>query len=62
MGNSKNITLDRAVEAMRILPEEAQAELAKELVAVVAIRLATPRAHIGRNDFLARLRRYNPTL
>ena len=56
MSNSKNITLDQAAEAMRTLPKEAQAELAKELVAVLAIRLATPRAHIGRNDFLATLR------
>ena len=35
MSNSKNITLDQAAEAMRTLPKEAQAELAKELVAVL---------------------------
>ena len=78
MSNAKTITLDEAIAAVQTLPEEAQAALAEELVAlvedyrspgltdaqreIVKGRLAQPRKHVARGDFLAMLRRYNPTL
>jgi hypothetical protein len=71
-------TLEDALKAAKVLPEEMQFELAEELVAlvedyqtpgltpeqkkVVKERLSMPRTHILREDFLAMLRRYNPTL
>ena len=78
MSDTKTATLDEAVAAVRQLPEDTQAAVAKELVAlvedyrtsgltdeqreVVAKRLAEPRTHVPRPDFLAMLRRYNPAL
>lgn len=78
MSNSKTVTLHEAIAAVRKLPEDEQTALAEELVAlvedyqtpgltdtqrdIVAKRLAEPRSHVPRDDFLAMLRRYNPAL
>lgn len=78
MNKTRTTTLDDAMAAVQTLPEEAQAALAEELVAlvedyrspglsdaqreVVSKRLAHPRKHVARGDFLAMLRRYNPAL
>ena len=78
MSNTKTVTMDEAIRAVQRLPEDAQAVLAEELVAlvedyespgltdeqrrIVNERLAKPRALVARGDFLAMLRRYNPTL
>ena len=78
MSNTKTISLDEAVEAARELPAETQAALASELMErvedyqtpgltpeqqkIVKERLAMPREHVSREDFLAMLRRYNPAL
>lgn len=72
------MTMDEAIEAVQRLPEDAQAMLAEELVAlvedyespgltdeqrrIVKERLAKPRTSVSRDDFLAMLRRYNPAL
>lgn len=78
MSQSKTATLDEAMAALQRLPEDTQMALAEELVAlaedyqtpgltdaqrdIVAGRLAEPRSHMPRADFLALLRRYNPAL
>ena len=75
---TKTATLDEAMAALQRLPEDTQMALAEELVAlaedyqppgltdeqrdIVARRLAEPRSHMPRADFLALLRRYNPAL
>ena len=71
-----SITLDQAVAAARELSEDAQAELAAELMqrvedisvpdrsparqALIRDRLSKPLAAISRDDLTAMLRRYNP--
>jgi hypothetical protein len=78
MSNSKTITLDKAVEAARRLPENAQAELAAELMErvedvstperpedrqrLIKDRLSKPLEAITRDELMAMLRRYNPAL
>ena len=78
MSNSKTITLDEAVEAARRLPENAQAELAAELMErvedvstperpedrqrLIKDRLSKPLEAITRDELMAMLRRYNPAL
>lgn len=78
MSKNKIPTLDEAVEAVRTLPQGSQDAIVQELVAmvedyqapgltdaqrdIVTKRLAEPRSHIPRDDFLAMLRRYNPAL
>lgn len=76
--NSKTVTLDKAVEAARKLPQEAQEALAKELLdrveefsapersperqAIIRERLARPLEAVSREDVMVMLRRYNPAL
>jgi len=78
MSNSKTITLDEAVEAARRLPENAQAEIAAELMErvedvstperpedrqrLIKERLAKRLEAISRDELMALLRRYNPAL
>jgi len=78
MTNTKTITLDEAVEAARKLPNDTQAALASELMEriedvstierpsdrqkVIKDRLAKPFKAISRDEFMAMLRQYNPTL
>lgn len=78
MSTSKTVTIEDALQAAKNLPDETQRELAEELVAlvedyqtpgltpeqheVVKERLAKPRRHVARTDFLAMQRRYNPAL
>jgi hypothetical protein len=78
MSNSKTVTLDEAVEAARRLPENAQAELAAELMEsvedvstperpedrqrLIKDRLSKPIEAVTRDELMAMLRRYNPAL
>ena len=78
MSTTKTVTIEDALEAAKTLPDEAQSELARELIAlvedyrasgltaeqreIVRKRLAEPRTHVPRSDFLVMLRRYNPAV
>ena len=78
MSTTKTVTIEDALKAAKTLPDDAQSELAQELVAlvedyrasgltseqreIVRKRLADPRTHVSRSDFLAMLRRYNPAV
>jgi hypothetical protein len=78
MNITTNITLDEAVAAAKELPEDAQAELAMELMervedvlvperpaprqALIRERLSRPFEPISRDELTAMLRRYNPSI
>ena len=78
MNNAKTITLDDAVKAARLLPTDTQAALANELMEqvedlstpdrpadrqkIIKDRLAKPLKAISRDEFMAMLRQYNPSL
>jgi hypothetical protein len=76
--NTKTVTLDKAIEAARKLPQEAQEALAKELLerveefsapersperqVVIKDRLSRPLKEVSLDDLMAMLRQYNPAL
>lgn len=76
MSKTKDITLDEAVRAARQLPEQAQRELAAELMehvedvsrpgrpaerhALIKERLGRPLRAVSRDELTAMLRQYNP--
>jgi len=78
MTKSENITLEKAVEAARNLPDEAQRELASEMMEwveeystpgrpktrqdIIRERMSKSLKSISRDDHIKMLRKYNPAL
>ena len=78
MSNTKTVTLDEAIQAARKLPKDTQAALASELMEhvedlstpdrpserqeLIKNRLARPLKAISRDQLMAMLRRYNPSV
>jgi len=78
MNTRRTPTLDEAVTVVRDLPDEMQEAIAAEMLeraagfvqsqltdeqrAIVKERMAAPRTHVPRAEFMAMLRKYNPTL
>lgn len=78
MSKTKPVTLNYAVSAVRKLPADTQAAIARELMekiedfstpdrpaerqAIIKERLSKPLRAISRDDLTAMLRQYNPSL
>lgn len=78
MTKATKSTLDTAIQAVRKLPTAAQEAIAREVMeqvedfstpdrsperqAIIMERMSKPRTYVSRDDFLAMLRQYNPSL
>lgn len=78
MNDRPTPTLDEAITVVRDLPAEMQEAIAAEMLeraadfvrpertperqAIIEERMAVPRTHVPRAEFMAMLRKYDPTL